>query len=1291
MHGWPTLDWPAEPIRPDPPSRRDLVEIRCLAILGTLAVGAFFIWMFDPDHRGDPWLFWPLALSLAYNAVWWVMEWSNYARPKFEPFVPPRRKWTVDILTTACPGEPRGMILRTLLAMTRITYPHTNYLCDEGDDPILREACRQLGVIHVTRVEKSDAKAGNINNALRRATGEIAVVLDPDHEPSPYFLDRVLGYFENPKIGFVQSVQAYRNYGDNFISNGAAKQTYLFYGPIMIGLHGYGATQAVGANCVFRRAALDSIGGHAAGLSEDMHTTMLLYAGGWRSVYVPEVLTRGLVPATLPAYCKQQRKWACGSIELLLHVYPRVFTRLTFWQKVHYFFAPLYFMRGLVALIDIAVPIVCLAFGGVALQINLVSFLGMYAPAFFISTIARQVVQRWAIEPHERGTHMVGFILGFGCWWSFLQGILSAILGIRMPYIPTEKDSIRQDCWALVIPNLIAAGVAVGAIIYGLSRDWTPFNLCMAGFALWGASQLILVAVIGQQRSMERGRAMLARVPGLVPSFALLKKLLVSVHCRLVQLLREQGAFMALPVVALALYVNFRAPNRFHGEDALSTTPRDPGGFYIGFHSPDESGAAFPASFDQRSVELGAQFRLLPIVQQWGPASLDQFPVAAMREARRHGVVPLITWLPAARTFSHFQDDPDLGKDRRICQAILRGAFDDYISRYAEKIRQYGDPVLIRFAPEPDNPAMPWSSAHGNTPAEYAQAWVYVNMLFNHHGATNVGWVWTPSSPGAFEQWYPGDNYVDWIALPASPKGVEFADFYRPFRDRILAHQMPVMLPDFGSGDPGWLSRALAGIAANDPEIHGLVLADVPASAQLAITRGLALAPFRAMPPPPIDSETDAWIGKSRSIYHSPFISGQPGHFVLNIDGQPFYIRGVAYNPGHDWRDGNLPLTRRELEQDFSSIRSLGANTIRRYGSGWYDRNLLSIANENDLRVLYGFWFEPNVDYASDGRQRALYEAEVEYNVRKWKDQPGILAWSLGNEVWGLLRFHYAQPYLTDVRHAEVDFVEHLAQRIHTIDPNHPVFTANQHDAALAGALSDYATGAPSLDFTSVNSYYEKLTATLRDTAVNYDPHRPYLISEFGPDGYWDVFYTKHDAQGAILEPLTDDKIASYERGWNRYTLGNYGADIGGVAYCWRDRMEKTTTWFGLHDTMGLPKPSFFALQKLWTGAAEAIPPHITSLTCPETASDGATVHATVAATGPSGLPLTYRWQLESNDFDLVGRLRTSDDGATVDVTVPATPGVYRLYVNVSDGNASDEANLPITVGASQPPQLARR
>ena len=227
LREWPMLEWPPDPVRPVSATRRTVLSVRFLILLGVVTLGAFFIWLFDPDRRGDAWLFWPLAIGFIYRGLCWVMEWKYYARPRFEPLKPPSRSWKVDVLTTVCPGEPRGMILRTLLAMKAIRYPHEDYLCDEGDDPLLKEACRQLGVHHVTRARRRRMRKPETSTMrLLTGSGEIAVVLDPDHEPSPYLLDRTLGYFDDPKVGFVQTVQAYRNQSESMVADGAAKQTY---------------------------------------------------------------------------------------------------------------------------------------------------------------------------------------------------------------------------------------------------------------------------------------------------------------------------------------------------------------------------------------------------------------------------------------------------------------------------------------------------------------------------------------------------------------------------------------------------------------------------------------------------------------------------------------------------------------------------------------------------------------------------------------------------------------------------------------------------------------------------------------------------------------------------------------------------------------------------------------------------------------------------------------------------------------------------------------------------------
>ena len=483
------------------PPPRAIWIVRALILLALVQLALFLGWLLQPDHRGDALPFCLLAAGLGFKTFRWLHIWYQYWSMQEVPPRRTRREWTVDVFTTACPGEPHDMIERTLRAMVRMRLPHRSFLCDEGDNPQLRALCQRLGVTHVTRSNRKDAKAGNINNALRRSDGEICVVLDPDHEPCPSMLENVLGYFEDEGVGFVQTVQGYRNQGASLVARGAAEQTYQFYGPMMMGMQGYGVVQAIGANCVFRRTALESIGGHAPGLAEDMHTAMRLYAKGWRSVYVPEMLTRGLVPSSLSAYYKQQLKWACGCFDLLLYVYPRLFRSFTLQQKVHYFCKPLYYTRGLFGLIDIAVPILCLATGIVGWRIAPLQFVVWFTPLLLLCALIHYATQWWLLEPAEVGSHALGGILKYGTWWIYLTGMICSLCRIKVPYIPTPKEDVPENGWLISVPNAAVALLSIGAIAYGLSRDWSPHNLLMALFAGWNAAALGFVALISQKKA----------------------------------------------------------------------------------------------------------------------------------------------------------------------------------------------------------------------------------------------------------------------------------------------------------------------------------------------------------------------------------------------------------------------------------------------------------------------------------------------------------------------------------------------------------------------------------------------------------------------------------------------------------------------------------------------------------------------------------------------------------------------------------------------------------------------
>lgn len=1334
------MRWADQPLKIDPPTTADRWLMRAMIIAALAILLGFFVWLLQPIHRGDAYLFWPLTAALALAALGWLFEWWYYWRIDAPPFRAPSRPYSVDVFTTACPGEPKEMIVRTLIAMQKITYPHTSYLCDEGDDPQLREVCRQLGVVHVTRTEKKHAKAGNINNALRQSRGEVCIVLDPDHEPAPFFIDRVIGYFDDPSVGFVQSVQPYRNQHTALVARGAAEMSYHFYGPIQMGMHGAGTPQAIGANCAFRRTALESIGGHASGLAEDMHTAMRLFSQGWRGLYVPEALTRGLVPQTLGGFYKQQIKWSCGVFDLLFQEYPKLFKGMTWNQRFHFALCPTYFMRGWITLAAIVVPLLCLLFGGIAWKITLGQFLLWALPLVAMVTIIRLASQRYLLEPSERGLHLTGGLLANGSWWVFIVGNLCALFRKKVPYLPTPKDDCREDAWKLAVPNLLVAGISLAAIPYGLWRDYSPFNLLMAAFALWNAGSLTFIAMLGQQRTTAALWAAFRRTSGEVrlairrAENASLR--LVDLGQQLLGLGRRYPAAVAVAVLIAAGGV--ASVMGRHNIDAsyanawahLIKDEKTDGGFYTGLYLPRDFDElpTLPAEVQQVEEKLGHKMDIVSVYIAWGPQSVEQFPEETLRQVHRDGGIPMITWEPWANLFPWaWETTEDLGHNRRVFWYMHQGAFDYYIRDFADKLRQLDGPVLLRFGHEMDNPQYPWSHVGGNTPDDFKAAWRHVSRLFNERGAANVAFVYNPWRADAIDRYYPGDEYVDWIGLTVLNYGQAgrdqrwhpFDQLYEEFHHKLKGYDKPIMLAEFGTtpygGDQAqWLADAYRDIRTKYTDIHAAVLfhsdrdknwatdwrpsAEAPGidwtalqhpEAAKAVREGLARFKTGKRRAAGNTVQQLYAAAHERAAEHpAPRASrlvGEPGAYTLMVDDEPFYVRGVAYNPGHDWRDGGAVLTRRQLEKDLSAIKAMGANTIRRYTGGWADYNLFNVAAEQDLKVIYGLWLKQDVDYLSEDRLLDEMEHKFLKLVETHKDQEALLAWVIGNEAWGMFKHTYEQPYLTDVRAAYVRFVERLARRIKEVDPHRPVLVALENSDQLAGAVTDYMALAPSVDAIGINVYYEPHLDYLPELMATHAPGKPYLIAEFGPDGYWHPSYTPRDAAGKLAEPSATAKAQTYTRRWAKHVEAHRGHNLGGVAYCWSQRYEGTSTWFGLTDRDGRKLPGYYALREAWAGVpADPAPVIETFYASRQVGRPGQTIELRADIAAPNTQRLDSKWTVMSEDYRRAGALvhRPLDDPGHATLHLPTEPGWYRVHLSVRDPQTGrlDETSVPILI-----------
>lgn len=499
---------------------RDRVLLGGLAGFGAIAVLRLIDWWFRAEHVADPWLFAVLSLAFWYGVSRIVLGWVNYAAIASPPHRPAPAGRRVAIFITSSPGEPLAMFETTLAACARVRYPHSTYLLDDTRDPRFRETAERHGATWLELVGLPGAKAGKINGALARTDEEFVLVLDPDHVPFPEFLDRVLGHFDDERVGFVQVAQAYYNQHRSFVASGAAEQTYAFYGPVQMGLYGHDGAVAIGANCTFRRSALESIDGHGVGLAEDLVTSIRLHAAGWRSVYVPEVVSRGLVPEDLGSFYRQQLKWARGVYEVAFTELPRLFRRLTWRQRLSYMTIGTYYLFGITTLLVLIFPYLYLWTGTMPASMHFEQFFTAAGPVGLVGAAMYLLAQRWLCHPAaERGLHWRGLVLKLACWPVFLAGTLLAIVRAEIPYVPTAKEAVRGRFLRLAWPQLVLVALFASTLAHLLrirvfaEREGALQLSSQAVWGMMGFATLPLLFSIGALHAAWQARRLAPGAP----------------------------------------------------------------------------------------------------------------------------------------------------------------------------------------------------------------------------------------------------------------------------------------------------------------------------------------------------------------------------------------------------------------------------------------------------------------------------------------------------------------------------------------------------------------------------------------------------------------------------------------------------------------------------------------------------------------------------------------------------------------------------------------------------------
>jgi hypothetical protein len=158
---------------------------------------------------------------------------------------------------------------------------------------------------------------------------------------------------------------------------------------------------------------------------------------------------------------------------------------------------------------------------------------------------------------------------------------------------------------------------------------------------------------------------------------------------------------------------------------------------------------------------------------QWGAPATRSFPTYVARAAKARGATPIIWWEPV--------DPNDLSSPTYARHAnISAGLHDPYIRGFAQAVRAFGSPVILRFAHEPNGATFPWGrTGFDNTATTFVEAWRHIHRIFREERADNVSFLWSvakqacPGGCNPYTAYYPGDAYVDYMGFSSFNWGAQ--------------------------------------------------------------------------------------------------------------------------------------------------------------------------------------------------------------------------------------------------------------------------------------------------------------------------------------------------------------------------------------------------------------------------------------------------------------------------------------------------------------------------------------
>jgi cellulose synthase (UDP-forming) len=485
----------------DAPVKKSWARFIAVAIL-EIMIGTYLAWRWTrtlPPFSWEPadlwpWVFFGCEAYMTIYTMWSLLVCTKISdhTPEADAYeaylraLPPEQLPTVDVFIPTY-TEKREILELTIQGALALEWPKDKlkiYLLDDSRRGWLKDLCAHYGVEYIARPTNEHGKAGNLNYAFARTTGDYVVGIDADFIFDPRFILRTVGFLtDRPRLGLVQVPQHFRNPDpiQHNLGGSAAwcEEQNFFMAMVEACRDAHGNAFCVGSNWVVRRATVAELGGFAQQtMCEDLEMTYALKAKGYQTLFLNEALAWGLAAESVPEYLKQRVRWCSGTFQhLYIDTGPFRNPRLSLLDRLMYLETAYYWSTYPFIVLMTAAPFLFWFFGVCAMKFDdTAEVMLMLAPRFFAGFILTYWMSEGKVMPPVSMVHSV-----LGSFHLAAAVIKAQIDPFGSPWKVTTKGEARNGIviqWGLMSLFLVQFVVLLAGMLMNLTGFYevVPFN-----------------------------------------------------------------------------------------------------------------------------------------------------------------------------------------------------------------------------------------------------------------------------------------------------------------------------------------------------------------------------------------------------------------------------------------------------------------------------------------------------------------------------------------------------------------------------------------------------------------------------------------------------------------------------------------------------------------------------------------------------------------------------------------------------------------------------------------------